>query len=65
MRGSETSWYCRRCRARLGLIRRDGALAPLGTVGSIDRRGVARVACGDCGEVREWRPAAVPMVESR
>jgi hypothetical protein len=48
-----TDWTCRSCRSVLGRVR-DGVLRPIVPVESVDRRGVARVACPGCGRVRVW-----------
>ena len=56
-------WHCRSdgCRTLLAHVR-DGVLRPLVPVASVDGRGVARVACPQCGRARVWLPAAGPVV---
>ena len=53
------AWRCRSeaCLRVLGHVR-DGVLHPLVPVGSVDGRGVARLACSQCGRVRVWLPAS-------
>ena len=50
-----TDWTCRSCRAVLGHVR-DGALRPVVAVESVDGKGVARVPCPKCGQIRTWHP---------
>ena len=52
----ESVWRCRGCRAPLGVVRGDGSLEIAGQRVTIEAVGLARVACGACGAVREWRP---------
>ncbi len=51
-----TDWTCRACRFVLGQVR-EGVLRPLVPVASVDGRGVTRVSCTRCGQVRVWIPA--------
>jgi hypothetical protein len=53
----ETIWRCRACKAPLGVVSGDGALAIEGQRATIGRDGSTQVVCAGCGAVREWRAA--------
>jgi hypothetical protein len=59
-----SAWTCRSCCTVLGRVR-DGVLRPVVPVGSVDGRGIVRVACPGCGRVRMWVPSMITAVPER
>jgi hypothetical protein len=53
------AWRCKTCGTQLGDVDGGGTLTltPAVRAESIDRRGVARVPCPECGRVKVWWPS--------
>ena len=54
---------CRSCRTALGRVE-NGVLAPSVPGVTVDRRGMARVPCPQCGAARVWKPVTLDHAAS-